>query len=259
MPPSNRRPGEFLSEICTVTAKVLLAALFAMLMMTPSQPAWPEEMRGLLVVGHETRSLQPRSDDRVLWVSARGAVRQQLAASVRHVTTRLYEAVYAELNGELSVEPANGFDADYDGTVEVHKVRLVSKEGIDACRGECSIARSEAAVDGEPSTYVFVCNDDLIYTVRVTGTEAWVFGPEGTHRLSIVPAEKGARYADGIFELWIEGQQAQLGETGGPLRSCRNDPRRAVWERAKLDGVDFRAVGNEPGWSLEMLEGSRMC
>ena len=35
-------------------------------------------------------------------------------------------------------------------------------------------------------------------------------------------------------------------------------PRRAVWERAKLDGADFRAVGNEPGWSLEIIAGDRI-
>lgn len=56
----------------------------------------------------------------------------------------------------------------------------------------------------------------------------------------------------------IENELAQLGDSGGPLQSCRNDPRRAVWERAKLDGADFRAVGNEPGWNLEILAGTRM-
>lgn len=196
-----RRTGACLSEICSVTVNVLFAALFAMLMMTPSQPAWSEEMRGLLVMGHETRSLQLCGDDRTLWVSVPSAVRQQLEASVRHVTTRPYEAVYVELNGELSVEPASEFGADYDGTVEAHQVRFVTKEGIDACRSERWKAKSEVAVGGEPSTYVFVCNDDRVYTVRATGAEAWVFRPEGTHRLSAVPAEKGARYADGVFEL----------------------------------------------------------
>jgi uncharacterized membrane protein len=29
----------------------------------------------------------------------------------------------------------------------------------------------------------------------------------------------------------------------------------SVWERAKLEGVDFRAVGNEPGWHLEIRRG----
>ncbi len=39
---------------------------------------------------------------------------------------------------------------------------------------------------------------------------------------------------------------------------AENDPRQAIWERAKLDGADFRAVGNEPGWSLEIIAGNRI-
>ncbi len=58
--------------------------------------------------------------------------------------------------------------------------------------------------------------------------------------------------------LSIEGERARLGEAGGDLRSCRNDPRRAEWERAKLDGADFRAVGGEPRWSLEIFDGRRL-
>lgn len=33
---------------------------------------------------------------------------------------------------------------------------------------------------------------------------------------------------------------------------------RAIWERAKLDGADFRAVGNEPGWNLEIRAGNQL-
>ena len=35
-------------------------------------------------------------------------------------------------------------------------------------------------------------------------------------------------------------------------QNCRNDPRASVWEHAKLNGIDFRAVGNEPGWLFEI-------
>jgi uncharacterized membrane protein len=113
-------------------------------------------------------------------------------------------------------------------------------------------------VSGDAVTYVFVCDEQTAYTVRVTGAEAWVFRPEGTLMLPVVPTRQGTKYSDGTFELRIDGQQAQLGESGNELQRCRNDSRRAVWEKAKLDGADFRAVGNEPGWNLEILEGSRI-
>lgn len=32
----------------------------------------------------------------------------------------------------------------------------------------------------------------------------------------------------------------------------------AIWEHAKLNGVDFRAVGNEPGWYLEIRNGDKI-
>jgi len=110
----------------------------------------------------------------------------------------------------------------------------------------------------ETETYVFVCGEGVSYTVRTTGTEAWVFRPEGTLRLTAMTSGKVRIYSDGRFELRIEGEQGWLGETGEVLRTCRNDRRRAVWERAKLDGADFRAVGNEPGWYLEIREQSRI-
>ena len=47
------------------------------------------------------------------------------------------------------------------------------------------------------------------------------------------------------------------GVAGGYL-DCEHDRRASIWEHAKLNGVDFRAVGNEPGWVLEIREGVRL-
>ena len=235
-----------------------VAALLAFLLYAISGSAWSGEMRGLLVLGHEVRSLQPCGDDRTLWLKLSALQRQALETAVRRLTTRPYEAVYIELAGEFGTEPAGEFAKDYDGTVEVLDVRLVSKAGADACRRERSMARHQSTAVAAPQTYVFVCSESLVVTVRASDTEAWLFHPEGTRRLLAVPAARGVAYTDGIFELQIEGEQAQLGASGRPLGSCRNDPRAAVWERAKLDGADFRAVGNEPGWSLEILAGRRL-
>jgi uncharacterized membrane protein len=110
----------------------------------------------------------------------------------------------------------------------------------------------------EAETYVFVCDEGTSYTVRTTGADAWVFRPHDTLQLPADPSGKARRYSDGDFELRIEGESARLGERGGEPRVCRNDRRRAVWERAKLDGADFRAVGNEPGWYLEIREQTRI-
>ncbi len=63
-------------------------------------------MRGLLVMGHEVRSLQPCGNDRTLWLSVRGALRQELETAIRRLTMRPYEAVYVEFDGEPATEPA---------------------------------------------------------------------------------------------------------------------------------------------------------
>ena len=218
-----------------------------------------EELRGLLVLGHEARSLQLCGDTRVFWVHEPAALQQQLETAYRRLARRPYEALYAELEGAFSEHPASGFAADYDGTIMVREVRSVSRAGIEACGAEQPLTDAEPAVAHKAETYVLVCDEQTAYTVRATEAKAWVFHPKGTLLLPAVPGRTAAKkYSDGAFELWIDGQQAQLGESGSELQRCRNDRRRAVWEKAKLDGADFRAVGNEPGWNLEILAGSRI-
>ena len=215
------------------------------------------ELRGLLVFGHEVRSLQPCGDTRVFWVHAPGAL-QQLQTDYRRLAKRPYAPLYVEIEGEFSQHRVSEFAADYDGTIVVSEVRSVSADGIEACRAEQPATAPKLPASGGTATYVFVCGDQTAYTVRTTGDEAWVIRPEGTLMLKAVPATAGAKFSDGAFELWIDGEQARLGESGSELQRCKNDRRRAVWEKAKLDGADFRAVGNEPGWNLEILEGSRI-
>ena len=89
-------------------------------------------------------------------------------------------------------------------------------------------------------------------TARFDGEGVWLFLPEGTVQLPPVPAASGARFSDGAITLHTKGEEAILTRDGAPDRHLRNNPRLAVWESAKLDGMDFRAVGNEPGWILEI-------
>jgi putative lipoprotein len=216
-------------------------------------------MHGLLVFGHEVRSLKLCGDSKVFWVRAPAPLRQRLQASYRHLAKRAYAPVYVEIDGDFSDSPAGGFAAGYAGTIVVSAVRSVSGNGVEACGAALPPTSLEppAAVDSA-ATYVFVCDDQTAYTVRVGDAEAWVFHPRDTLRLPAVPAKTGARYSNATFDLRIEGQQARLGEVGSELQPCHNDRRRAVWENAKLGGADFRAVGNEPGWNLEILAGSRI-
>jgi len=116
-----------------------------------------------------------------------------------------------------------------------------------------------AFAQGAPAqTYVFVCPDKAEYVVRTTGAEAWLLQPGGTRRLPALAGAAGSAYSDGRFELRIEDGQAQLGPAASRGQVCQNDERRAIWEKAKLDGADFRAIGSDPDWVLEIQRQSRV-
>jgi putative lipoprotein len=236
----------------------VIPVLFTLLLFAQQGMAWAEPMRGQLVFGHEARTIQLCGDEQVFWAHATGSVLENLQQQYRALARYPYEKVYVELDGQLLDQPVGSFAMDYVGTIEVHKLISISRVDTNSCHGQPSANTPKPTQSAEAKTYVFVCDEDAVYTVRTTDTQAWVFRPEGTLRLHAVPAEAGVKYADDNFQLWIEGEQARLGETDNRLLNCRNDRRRAIWERAKLDGADFRAVGNEPGWHLEILQGQRI-
>ncbi len=243
-----RRHSFTLPYLVAVTLLALLAANTSRAAVT----------RGLLVYGHEARTLQPCGDTRTFWVSAPGRLHHRLQTEYRNLAKTPYEAVYVEIEGESVGQGVGAFARDYDASIEVRKLRVISRGGIGACRTERAAASAGLSVVSGARTYVLVCDDQSNYTVRATGTEAWIFRRHGTLRLPAMPARIGARYANKVFEIRIVGEQARLGEPGGEQRWCHNDRRRAVWEHAKLDGADFRAVGNEPGWNLVIMAGSRI-
>jgi len=104
-------------------------------------------------------------------------------------------------------------------------------------------------------TYVFICDNKASYTVRTSETDAWVFRPQGTLHLYATNDTASTTYADKGFSILIDDQQATFISPSGKQLSCHNDRRLAIWEKAKLDGADFRAVGNEPGWNLVIMAG----
>ena len=106
--------------------------------------------------------------------------------------------------------------------------------------------------ESDPVTCVFESDSDLEFVARFQGQKAWVFLPAGTLVLDQVPAASGSRYSDGTLTLWTQGEEATLIRADQPDVNLRNNRNRAVWEHAKLNGVEFRAVGNEPGWVLEI-------
>lgn len=109
------------------------------------------------------------------------------------------------------------------------------------------------------SVFVFECPEDgPRLTVQITGETAWLFLPERTVPLGRQAAASGAKFSGEEIRFWNKGEEAILEIDGQTWQNCQSRPSRAVWAEARLRGVAFRAVGNEPAWSLEITPGERI-
>lgn len=115
------------------------------------------------------------------------------------------------------------------------------------------------------TTAVFVCDapdGTLTFTTKALAGELAVWLPMAFQRPYLVlqqtRAASGVRYAaDGVV-VWQHGDEAMLEMDSLRYSGCRRDPRASIWEHAKLEGVDFRGTGNEPGWVLEIRDKNRI-
>jgi len=106
-------------------------------------------------------------------------------------------------------------------------------------------------------TLVYEC-DGLDFVVRQGAGEVGVYLPGRAVVAPQVPAASGAKYQEGDIIFWSKGDEASLEVGDRKWSGCRLAPHRAPWEDARLRGVTFRAVGNEPGWNLEIEPGRRL-
>ena len=107
-------------------------------------------------------------------------------------------------------------------------------------------------------TSVYTCAGDYRFSVRESGEVATVRLPDRTIALPRAGAESGRRYVRGDTTFWHRGETATLTVSGEDRADCRGRIVASPWDEARLLGVDYRAVGYEPGWSLEMDAGSHI-
>lgn len=106
--------------------------------------------------------------------------------------------------------------------------------------------------DALTKTFVFECDSAFSFTAQLVNATATIILPEKTYELKQIEAASGAKYSDGEITFWTKGEEAFLELEDTTYRKCVNNGVAAVWEKAKLSGVDFRASGFEPGWHLEI-------
>ena len=116
-------------------------------------------------------------------------------------------------------------------------------------------AKLEPSAVAQLRAQVFACAEGPTFTLTLPAdtadlTEMTLGGSR--HRLFHVRTTSGTRYADDAVSIWTRGQEATL-ELHGRIHACREDRERSITEDARVRGVDFRATGHDPGWTLEVL------
>jgi uncharacterized membrane protein/uncharacterized lipoprotein YbaY len=77
-------------------------------------------------------------------------------------------------------------------------------------------------------------------------------------RLMPAVSDSGARFGDGSNEIWVySASAATLILDGGAPLECIGTDSPSPWEEARRRGMAFRALGNEPGWVVEVESGDR--
>jgi putative lipoprotein len=124
-----------------------------------------------------------------------------------------------------------------------------------------------------PRTSVFTCGDAARFSVRYDAPTPGAARPgltlrlvdaagDRVVRLAADTAASGARYrgrdAAGDVTLLERGGEATLAGTALPTRACRGEDAASAWDEARLLGAEYRALGQEPGWTVEVDEGRRI-
>lgn len=122
-------------------------------------------------------------------------------------------------------------------------------------------AAPPAVFDGlEPGERVnFQCNEIALGAAPMDDGDAVRLSYSGQRlELPRTEAATGTRYADsqGNELLIRDADRAMLLLAGEPRRDCVRGDRPSPWDRAADNGVSYRAVGQEPGWLVEVTEGA---
>ena len=130
-----------------------------------------------------------------------------------------------------------------------------------AVLGGCSGSRAPSPAAELPDstaakgTTVYGCADGFRFSMRPEGDSAIVSLPRRLVSLPRTPAASGAKYAAGGITFWDKGREATLHVEGTEHAGCSGLAAGSPWEAAMMLGIDFRAVGQEPGWILDLDEG----
>lgn len=102
------------------------------------------------------------------------------------------------------------------------------------------------------TNWAWDCDDGRYLVSRMTDDGMQLYIDQEQRDLKPARSASGAKYETKGLSFWNKGKEATL-ETGGKTIVCKINEYQSTWVDAKLRGADFRAVGHEPGWYLELF------
>jgi uncharacterized membrane protein len=126
------------------------------------------------------------------------------------------------------------------------------------CSSVVPAGEGEPFAADPPGAYVYRCDGERLLLVRVLGDSIRVQEDLYIVTLPRVVSASGARYGAHGVTFWSRGTEAMFELPHGRLERCRGYRAGTPWEASRLLGYDFRAVGQEPGWVVEIDVDRRM-
>ena len=108
------------------------------------------------------------------------------------------------------------------------------------------------------NVFMYNCGDSLQFTAHVSKDSTWLFLKDTTLKLRPVSSGSGSRYEGSSYLYWSKGKEAILQKPKGSFMTCTEMKREKSWQAARLRGVRFRALGQEPGWLLEIIPDQKL-
>lgn len=132
-----------------------------------------------------------------------------------------------------ALEPAVG--SEQAATVQSPEAAFEADTGVYRCPGQ----------DGDEAISV---------VTRTVPDGLGVFLPPtlAAESYQVLTEQQPGVYRNETLSVSGGGDEITLQSDASAWGPCRRDHRASIWEHAKLNGVNFRATGNEPGWVLEI-------
>ena len=118
-------------------------------------------------------------------------------------------------------------------------------------------APTPASTPADPNVTHWQC-DTILLDLHEQGATARIDFEGRSLTLQHGESLVGARYADKQGDAFTrDGDKGSLVLAGGESHACTPSTSKSPWNDAAARGVAFRAVGNEPGWWVEISGGAK--